>query len=102
MAIALNHLGSHGSGDQSQALTNALFDVRAEMRSIADRAGNFAHRHLCGCIAKALLVALILRVPIGDFQTKGDGLGVHAVRSPNLWGGTKFLGAFGERVANLY
>src|ERR1700719_1010921 len=67
LAIALNHLRSHGSGNQSEALANALFNIRAEVRSISYRAGNFADRHLRGGIAKALLVALIFRVPIGDF-----------------------------------
>ena len=50
VAVALNHLRSDGRDVQAQPLADALFNFRAEMRSIADRAGNFpdapfARRH---------------------------------------------------------
>src|SRR5256885_6141706 len=48
---------------------NALFQFGTEVRSIAHRAGNFSNSHLRGGIAKAFLIALIFREPIGDFQT---------------------------------
>ena len=53
VAIALNHLRSYGSDAEAQPLADALFDFRAEMRSVAHRAGNFPDRHLRGGIAKA-------------------------------------------------
>ena len=61
VAIALNHLRSDRRDVQAEALADALFDVGAEMRGVADGSGNFADGHLRGGIAEALLVALDFR-----------------------------------------
>ena len=42
-------------------------------------------------VAEALLIALILRVPIRDLESEGDGLGVNPVRAANLRRVTKLL-----------
>src|SRR5262245_47035234 len=75
VAVALNHLGSHGSNAETQPLTNALLDFRAEMRSCAHRAGDFPYSDLRRRIPKTRNVALVFGEPIGDFQPEGDGFG---------------------------
>ena len=67
VAIALNHLGSDGCNAQPELLANALFHFRAEMRSVADGAGNFSDGHLRGRSAEPADVALVFREPIGNF-----------------------------------
>jgi hypothetical protein len=98
VAVALNHLRSDGRNAEPKALANALFHFRAKMRSIADGAGNFANGHLRGGGAEARDVALIFSEPIGDFQAKGDGLGVNAVGAANLGRVAKFVSA---QIENL-
>src|SRR5579884_2708513 len=81
MAVALDHLGSDGRGGETQALANFLLDIRPQMRASAYRAGNFADPHLARGSGKALRIAAIFRVPVGNLQAKGDWLGVDTVRA---------------------
>src|SRR5258708_5554113 len=81
MAVALNHLRGDGRDIEAEALANSLFHFRAEVRGVADGAGNFSHGHLRGSIAKTLLIALVFGEPVGDFQAEGNGLGVNAMVS---------------------
>src|SRR5439155_25916353 len=60
VAVALNDLRSDGRGAETQALADAFFDLRAEMRSTTDGAGNFSDGHLRRGVAEARDVALIL------------------------------------------
>src|SRR5260370_715270 len=46
VAVALNDLRSDKRGAKTQALADPLFHFRAEMRSIANGAGNFSDSHL--------------------------------------------------------
>src|SRR5260370_9953058 len=93
MAVALNDLGGDWRGGEPEAFADALLHFRAKVRSIADGTRNFADGHLRSSIAKARDIALVLRKPIGDFQTKSDGLGVDAVSAANLWRIAEFVGA---------
>ena len=63
------------------------------MRSAADRAGDLSDGHLCRGVAEARDVALIFREPIGDFQAKGDGLGVNAMSAADLRSVAEFVRA---------
>ena len=69
------------------------------MRSIADGAGDFPNGHLRGGGAEACDIALILREPIGDFQAKGDGLGMNAVSAADLRGVAEFVSAHVENFS---
>ena len=102
MTVALDDLRGNRSDGQPEPLANALFDVWAKMRSIANRAGNFPDRHLRSGIAKTPLVALILGVPVGNFQAEGDGLGVNTVGAADLRSGAKFLRALSQRIAEFH
>ncbi len=53
------------------------------MSSIADGPGELAHAHLFGRQVEALEVAQHFRIPVGQLQSKGDGLGVHPVSAAN-------------------
>ena len=44
-------------------------------------------------------VAAVFRVPVGDFQAEGDGLGVHAVRAADFGRVLEFPGALFENFA---
>src|SRR5205814_10094905 len=58
VAVALNDLRSDGRGAETQALADAFFHFRAEMRSITDGARDFSDSHLRGSVAEARDVAL--------------------------------------------
>ena len=45
VAVALNHLRGDARHLQAQPLADFLFDLRAKVRSVAHRAGNFAVLH---------------------------------------------------------
>jgi hypothetical protein len=47
------------------------------------RARELAHSQIFGGGLEALDVALRLRIPVGDFESKGDGFGVNAVSAPD-------------------
>jgi len=93
VAVSLNDLRSDGNGSEAEALADAFFHFRAEMRSVADGARNLPNGHLRGGVAKARDVALIFREPVGDFQAEGDGLGMNAVGAANMRGVAEFVGA---------
>ncbi len=69
------------------------------MRASAHRTGNFPDRHLFRGRLKAFRIAAIFRVPVGDFQPEGDGLGVDAVRAPDFGRVFEFPGALFEDFA---
>ena len=102
VAIALNHLRSHRRDVQPKPLADALFNFRAEMRSIAHRAGNFADGHLRGGIAEALDVALIFREPVGDFQSERDRLGVNSVSAADLRSVREIPARAGQHFAKFH
>ncbi len=99
VAIALNHLRSNRSDAEPKALADVLFDFGTEMRGVANGAGNFSNSHLRGGGAESRNVALIFSKPIGDFQAKGDGLGVNAVRAADLRGVAEFVSAHIENFS---
>ena len=82
--VALDHLGRNVGGFQSQACADALFEFGRKMREGTDCARKLAHPHVFrgGCEARD--VALRLGIPVGEFETEGDGLGVHAVSAADL------------------
>ncbi len=93
VAVALNHLRSDGSNAEPKSFADALFHFRAKMRSVADSTGNFPNGHLRGSIAETRDVPLIFSEPVGDFQAKGDGLGVNAVSAADLRSVAEFVSA---------
>src|SRR5436305_1454747 len=102
VSIALNYLRSYGRDGQAKALADTFFHFWAKMRSIADGAGNFSYGHLAGRVAEARDVALILRVPVGNFQAESDGLGVNSVGASDLGSIAKFLGTFLKYFAKTF
>ena len=56
VAVALDHLRSDGRDVKPEPLADALFHLRAEVRSIADRAGNFSDGHLLRGVAKRAML----------------------------------------------
>ena len=46
VAVALNYLRGNGRNVKSELLADFLFDFRAEVRGVADGAGDFAERHV--------------------------------------------------------
>src|SRR5215472_563072 len=77
VTVALNDLRSDWRHGQAEALADARFDVRAEMRSVANGAGNFTDGHLRGGFTETRDVTLIFREPVGNLQPEGDGLGMN-------------------------
>src|ERR1043166_9091400 len=71
------------------------------MRGVTHGAGDFADVHLGRSIGKAFDIALIFRVPVGNFQAEGYRFRVNAMRAPNLRRVAKLLRAAGEDVAEL-
>ena len=53
------------------------------MGECSDRAGKLAHAQIFGGGLEARDIALRLRIPVGDFESEGDGLGVDAVGPPD-------------------
>ncbi len=93
MAVALDHLRSHRRDFEAKPLADFRFDLRTQVRAIPHRARDFSHGHLLRGCAKALEVAPVLRMPVGNLQAKGDRLGVDSVRAPDLRRVLEFLGA---------
>ena len=102
VAIALDHLRSDRGRGQAKFLADFLLDLRAEMSTGSHRAGNFSNRHLLRCALEARKVSAIFRVPISHFKTKGDGLGVNAMRAPNLRRVFEFPRAALENLAKSF
>src|SRR5258706_11108620 len=95
----MNYLGRHRHRRQAQPLANAILNFRAEMRRVAHRARNLSHRHLRRGVSKSRDIALILRKPVGYFQSEGDRLRVNSVRAADLWRVSKFVSAQIEHFA---
>ena len=93
VAIALDDLGSDGRDVEAQLLADFLFDFRAEVRGVADGAGDFPEFHVASGFAEASDVALIFGEPVGDFEAKGDGLSVDAMGAADLRSVLEFVGA---------
>ena len=101
MAVALDHLGGDGRGREAEPLADFVFDVGAEMRAGADRAGNFPHGHFARGGREALGVAAIFGEPVRDFQSKRDRLGVNAVRAPDFGRVLEFPRALFEHLVEM-
>src|SRR5262249_32118314 len=99
MTIPLNDLGSHRRDIETEALADALFDFRAEVRSIAYGTGDFTDAHLGSGVGEALDVALIFRVPVGNFEAESDRLGMNAVGAADLRRVPEFLRAASQDLA---
>ena len=56
-----------------------LFEFRREVGEDSDCAGELADAHVFGGGHEARDVALRFGIPVGDFESEGDGLGVDAV-----------------------
>ena len=93
VTIALNDLRGNGRDVKAELLADFLFDFRAEVRGVADGAGDFAELHVAGGFAEAGDIALIFGKPVGDLEAEGDGLGMDAVGAADLRGVLKFVGA---------
>ena len=81
MAIALDDLRSYCGGFQSEARADFFFEFWREVGEDSDRAGEFSDAHVFGGGHEARDIALRLRIPVGEFESEGDGLGVDAVRA---------------------
>ena len=98
MAVALNHLGRHGGGFQSQARADLFFEFGREVGEDSDRAGELAYAHVFGGGLEASDVALRLGIPVGDLEAEGDGLGVDAVGAADHGRVFEFPGAALEHL----
>ena len=81
VAVTRHHLGGDVLGAQAEPSSAPRFDVRAERRVGAHRAGELAHRELLERVAQPVRVAAALEREAGELQAEGGRLGVHAVRA---------------------
>ncbi len=79
VAVALDNLRGDRGGFQSQARADFFFEFGREVGEDSDRAGELSYAHVFGGGHEARDVALGLGIPVGDFESEGDGLGVDAV-----------------------
>ena len=102
VAVALDDLRRNRGGFQSQARADLLFEFRREMGEDSHGAGELAHAHVFGGGIEARDVALRFRIPVGQFESEGDGLGVDAVGAADHGRVFEFPGAafehFGEAL----
>ena len=92
MAAAFNPSRSH----------MPFFQLGAEVSKGAHRPGKFSHPHVFGGVAKARDIALGLGVPVGQLETKCDGLGVNAVGAADHGRVFKFPGAPFQHGGKLF
>src|SRR5579863_927344 len=84
VAVAFDHLRRNGRNGEAETLADFLFDLRAKMSAGAYGAGDLSDGDVfCGGF-EAREVAAIFVIPVGDFQTEGDGLGVDAMSAADL------------------
>jgi len=102
VTVAFNDLRSNRCRGQAEPPANSLFDIRAQVRAGSDGAGNFAYGHLLRGGLKAREVAPVFGVPVRDFQAECDGLGVNAVRAPDLGSVFKLPGAALQNCSKLF
>ena len=72
------------------------------MSKRAHRSGKLSHPHVFGGAAKARDVALGLGVPVGQLETKRDGLGVNAVGTADHGRVFEFPGAAFQHGGKLF
>ena len=92
MAAAFNPSRSH----------MLFFQFGAEVGKRAHRSGKFSHPHVFGGAAKARDIALGLGVPVGQLETKRDGLGVNAVGAADHGRVFEFPGAAFQHGGKLF
>src|SRR5258706_8395873 len=85
MSVALNHLRRHRGRLQSQPGADFLFEFRREMRKRPHRAGELSDAQILTGSLEAGYIALRLGIPVGDFESERDRLGVDAMRPPAHW-----------------
>ena len=83
MAIALDHLRRHWRRLQSKPRADALFVLRLQMAKRPDRSRELSHAHVFRRRIEANDVALNLRVPVQQLQSKRRWLGMNTMRAPN-------------------
>ena len=96
--VTRDHLGGNGFRHQPQARTNSRFDRRIDIGIGANRPRDFADRNLAPGLLQAILVAFHLGEPVGDFKTKGNRLGMHAVAAADHDRVPMFPGAAPQHV----
>ena len=69
VAVALDHLGGHGGGLQTQPLADALFDLGADVGEGSDGAGDLADAQIFGGGFEALQIAA--RLPRTRWRVSG-------------------------------
>ena len=79
-----------------------FFQFGAEVGEGAHRSGKFSHPHVFGGAAKARDIALGLGVPVGQLETKRDGLGVNAVGAADHGRVFEFPGAAFQHSGKLF
>src|SRR4051794_23201354 len=84
MAVALNDLAGDWFDTQAHLLADELLDMWRHRCMRSHRARNLAHRDLLQRVGEALLMALQLVHPEGQFEAKGDWLGMNAMRTSGL------------------
>ena len=79
VAVTLHNLAGNRSYAQPQLFANKLFNLRRNRRVGANRAGDFAYRHLLKRCCQSLLPATQFVYPQSQFQSEGHRLRVDAV-----------------------
>src|SRR5450631_3342804 len=105
VAVALDDLRGDRGGSQSQARADLFLEFGREVGEDSYRARELSYPHIFGRGHEARDVALRLGIPVSDFESEGDGLGVNAVSAADHWSIFKLPGAafenFGEALQVL-
>src|SRR5581483_6209823 len=73
----------HRGSFQSQAGADLFLQFGSEVRENSYRPRELSHPHVFGGSDETVNIALGFGIPVGDFESEGDGLSVDAVRAPH-------------------
>src|SRR5262245_44188378 len=86
MPVAWYNLCGNRFWFQTKTRTDKCLDFGINVSEGPDRSRTFAKGDFLLCLEQAFTAAMHLSVPVGHFQTKGNGLGMDAVRATNHHG----------------
>ena len=101
MAVALNDLRGNSGNIKSEALADLVLELGIEVSAVADGTGELADAHLLCREFEAFDVTKGFGVPVGQLESKGDRLSVHAVGAADHRRVFEFPGAAPEHVTQL-
>lgn len=91
MTVALNHLAGNRSRFQAQLGTDVFFNVRVDTGEGANCTRDLAISNALPSPFEPVNIAFDFFIPIGNFQSKGQRLGMNTMRPANDRGEFVFL-----------